>query len=71
VTAGTAFVPGAVGGINVRARRRRRLVVAGMVAPAVLVIGGALVVPALNLIVQSFLVSTGYGGVAYHFTFSN
>jgi spermidine/putrescine transport system permease protein len=71
VTAGTAFVPGAVGGINVRARRRRRLVVAGMVAPALLVVGGALLVPALNLIVQSFLVSTGYGGVAYHFTFSN
>jgi spermidine/putrescine transport system permease protein len=67
----TAAYAGRVGSINVRVRRRRRLVVAGLVAPAVLVVCGALLVPALNLIVQSFLESSGYGGVVYHFTFSN
>src|SRR5207244_4736880 len=30
-----------------------------------------LVVPAANLLVQSFVESSGYGQVAYHFTFSN
>jgi spermidine/putrescine transport system permease protein len=67
----TAAYAGRVGSINVRVRRRRRLVVAGLVAPALLVVCGALLVPALNLIVQSFLESSGYGGVVYHFTFSN
>jgi spermidine/putrescine transport system permease protein len=67
----TAAVSGPLGSINIRARRRRRLVVAGLVAPALLVVCGALVVPAVNLIVQSFLESSGYGGVTYHFTFSN
>jgi spermidine/putrescine transport system permease protein len=67
----TAAYAGRVGAINVRVRRRRRLVVAGLVAPALFVVCGALLVPALNLIVQSFLESSGYGGVAYHFTFSN
>jgi spermidine/putrescine transport system permease protein len=71
VTAASAAVPGKPAGINVRARRRRRLLVAGLLAPALLVIGGALLVPAANLIVQSFVESTGYGGVRYHFTFSN
>jgi spermidine/putrescine transport system permease protein len=67
----TAAYAGRVSAINVRVRRRRRLVVAGLVAPALLVICGALLVPALNLILQSFLESSGYGGVVYHFTFSN
>jgi spermidine/putrescine transport system permease protein len=71
VTAAPAVLPGGLAGINVRARRRRRLVVAGLLAPALLVVGGALLVPAANLIVQSFVESTGYGGVRYHFTFSN
>jgi spermidine/putrescine transport system permease protein len=71
VTAAAAAVPGKLAGINLRARRRRRLVVAGLLAPALLVVGGALLVPAANLIVQSFVESTGYGGVTYHFTFSN
>jgi spermidine/putrescine transport system permease protein len=67
----TAAYAGRVSAINVRVRRRRRLVVAGLVAPALLVVCGALLVPALNLILQSFLESSGYGGVVYHFTFSN
>jgi spermidine/putrescine transport system permease protein len=67
----TAAYAGRVGRVNVRVRRRRRLVVAGLVGPALLVVCGALLVPALNLIVQSFLESSGYGGVVYHFTFSN
>jgi len=71
VTAAAAVGPGQLAGINLRARRRRRLVVAGLLAPALLVLGGALLVPAANLIVQSFVESTGYGGVRYHFTFSN
>ena len=62
---------GRLGSINIEARRRRRLAVACLVGPAALVVGGALLVPALNLVVQSFLVSTGYGGVKYHFTLSN
>jgi spermidine/putrescine transport system permease protein len=66
-----AALAGQIGSINARVRRRRRLVVAGLVAPALLVVCGALLVPALNLIVQSFLESSGYGGVVYHFTFSN
>ncbi|HZU19906.1 MAG TPA: ABC transporter permease [Gaiellaceae bacterium] len=66
-----AALGGRVGTVNVRIRRRRRLVVAGLVAPALLVVCGALLVPAVNLIVQSFLESSGYGGVVYHFTFSN
>jgi spermidine/putrescine transport system permease protein len=70
VTAAAAL-PGRIGSLNARVRRRRRLVVAGLVAPALLVVCGALLVPAVNLIVQSFLESSGYGGVVYHFTFSN
>jgi spermidine/putrescine transport system permease protein len=66
-----AAVGGPLSATNVRVRRRRRLVVAGLVAPALLVVCGALLVPALNLIVQSFLESSGYGGLTYHFTFSN
>jgi spermidine/putrescine transport system permease protein len=67
----TAAYAGRVSAINLRVRRRRRLVVAGLVAPALLVVCGALLVPALNLILQSFLESSGYGAVVYHFTFSN
>jgi spermidine/putrescine transport system permease protein len=51
--------------------RRRRLAVALLVGPAVLLIGGALLVPAANLLVQSFLESEGYGQLTYHFTLSN
>jgi spermidine/putrescine transport system permease protein len=57
--------------INVSARRRRRLAVALLVGPALLVVCGALLVPAANLFVQSFMESGGYGQVTYHFTFSN
>ena len=53
-----AALAGQFGSINARVRRRRRLVVAGLVAPALLVVCGALLVPALNLIVQSFLESS-------------
>jgi spermidine/putrescine transport system permease protein len=56
---------------NAGVARRRRLAIALLVGPAVLLVGGALVVPAANLLVQSFVESTGYGTVAYHFTFSN
>ena len=51
--------------------RRRRVAVAFLVGPAVLLVGGALLVPAANLLVQSFLESPGYGQLTYHFTFSN
>ena len=51
--------------------RRRRVAVAFLVGPAVLLVGGALLVPAANLLVQSFLESQGYGQLTYHFTFSN
>jgi spermidine/putrescine transport system permease protein len=70
VTAATA-VTGRLASINVEARRRRRIAIALLVAPALLVVGGALLVPAVNLLVQSFMQSSGYGQVAYHFTFSN
>ena len=36
-----------------------------------LVVGGALLVPAVNLLVQSFMESSSYGQITYHFTFSN
>ena len=51
--------------------RRRRVAVALLVGPAVLLVGGALLVPAANLLVQSFLESQGYGQLTYHFTVSN
>ena len=70
MTAATAL-GGRLGSINVEARRRRRIAIALLVAPALLVVAGALLVPAVNLLVQSFMESSGYGGVAYHFTFSN
>lgn len=57
--------------ISRSARRRRRLAVVLLVGPAVLVVAGALLVPAANLFVQSFMESGGYGQVTYHFTFSN
>lgn len=47
------------------------MVIALLVGPAALVIAGALLLPALNLLVQSFLGSSGYGQITYHFTFSN
>jgi spermidine/putrescine transport system permease protein len=55
----------------VLARRRRRIAAAVLVGPALLVIGGALVIPTLNLLVQSFMVSLGYGQIANQFTFEN
>jgi spermidine/putrescine transport system permease protein len=69
VTAAAAV--GRLRGINVGARRRRRIAIALLLGPALLVIGGGLLIPAVNLFVQSFLESPGYGQVAYHFTFSN
>ena len=57
--------------INVGARRRRRVAIALLVGPAMLVVGGALLVPAVNLLVQSFMESSSYGQITYHFTFSN
>jgi spermidine/putrescine transport system permease protein len=66
-----AAVSGRLGAINLSARRRRRLAAAGLVAPALLVVGGALLVPSLNLIVQSFVESSGYAQSTYHFTLAN
>ena len=59
-----AAASGQLGSINLGARRRRRIAV-------VLLVGPALLVPALNLLVQSFMESSGYGQITYHFTFSN
>jgi spermidine/putrescine transport system permease protein len=53
------------------ARRRRRIAVALLVGPAVVLISGALLIPTINLLVQSFLVPSGYGQVSYHFTIAN
>jgi spermidine/putrescine transport system permease protein len=53
------------------ARRRRRVAVVLLLGPAVLLVGGALLIPTINLLVQSFLVPSGYGQVSYHFTFAN
>jgi spermidine/putrescine transport system permease protein len=61
----------AVGAAARYSARRRRIAVALLVGPAVLLVGGALLVPAANLLVQSFLQSQGYGTLTYHFTFSN
>jgi spermidine/putrescine transport system permease protein len=61
-------------GIVVRrrsAKARRRLTIALLIGPAVALVGGALLVPALNLLVQSFVSSLGYGQISYHFTFAN
>jgi spermidine/putrescine transport system permease protein len=51
------------------ARRRRRLAIL-LVMPAVLLVVGALVVPALILLTRSFLESSGYGQITYNFTIS-
>lgn len=56
---------------TVLARRRRRFAVALLVGPALLLLGGALLIPTINLLVQSFLVSLGYGQVSGQFTFEN
>jgi spermidine/putrescine transport system permease protein len=56
---------------NVGVARRRRVAIVLLVGPAVLLVAAALVVPAANLLVQSFIESSGYGQVTYHFTFSN
>jgi spermidine/putrescine transport system permease protein len=53
------------------ARRRRRIAVALLVGPAVVLVSGALLIPTINLLVQSFLVPSGYGQVSYHFTLAN
>lgn len=42
-----------------------------LATPALLVIGGALVIPIVLLLVQSFVVSLGYGQLRYTLTFSN
>ena len=61
----------ALGATALNSARRRRIAVALLVGPAVLLVGGALLVPAANLLVQSFLESQGYGQLTYHFTVSN
>jgi spermidine/putrescine transport system permease protein len=53
------------------ARRRRRAAVALLVGPALVLVGGALLIPTINLLVQSFLTPSGYGQVSYHFTVAN
>lgn len=53
------------------ARRRRRVALVLLVGPALAVVVGALVLPGLNLFVQSFLGSRGYGLVEYRFTLEN
>jgi spermidine/putrescine transport system permease protein len=70
VTTTTAAAASRVQSFNLVARRRR-IAIALLIGPAVLLVGGALVVPAANLLVQSFIESSGYGQVTYHFTFSN
>ncbi len=52
-------------------RNRRRVAVALLVGPAMLLVGGALLIPTINLLVQSFLVPAGYGQVSLHFTVAN
>jgi spermidine/putrescine transport system permease protein len=51
-------------------RRRQRSVLL-LASPALLVIGAALLIPILLLLMQSFIVSLGYGQLQYTFTFSN
>ena len=58
-------------GVRRSAKTRRRLTIFLLLAPAVAIVGGALIVPALNLLVQSFVRSLGYGQLSYHFTLSN
>src|SRR5437667_1838794 len=48
--------------------RRRRVAVALLVGPALILVGGTLLIPTINLLVQSFLTPSGYGQVSYHFT---
>lgn len=50
---------------------RRRVSVALLVGPALALIGGALLVPTANLLLQSFLVSKGYGRVEFTLTLRN
>jgi ABC-type spermidine/putrescine transport system permease subunit I len=42
-----------------------------LLGPALVIVGGALLIPSLNLLVQSFAHSLGYGQISYHFTLSN
>jgi spermidine/putrescine transport system permease protein len=56
---------------NRHARRRRRRGVVLLTGPALVIVGGALLIPAANLLVQSFVHTLGYGQVDYHFTLSN
>jgi spermidine/putrescine transport system permease protein len=53
------------------ATKRRRRSVLLLATPALLVIGLALLVPILLLLLQSFIVSLGYGQLQYSFTLSN
>jgi spermidine/putrescine transport system permease protein len=53
------------------ATRRRHRAVLLLASPALLVIGGALLIPILLLLIQSFIVSLGYGQLQYTFTLSN
>lgn len=55
----------------VLARRRRRIAVALLVGPALLVVIGALFLPGVSLFLQSFLRSRGYGIVEFRFTLEN
>jgi spermidine/putrescine transport system permease protein len=70
LTAATAAA-GRLQSVNAGVARRRRIAIVLLVGPAVLLVAGALLVPAANLLVQSFIESSGYGQVSYHFTFSN
>jgi spermidine/putrescine transport system permease protein len=60
-----ATAPGAL------ATTRRRRSVALLATPGLAVVGGALLIPMALLLVQSFIVSLGYGQLRYTFTFSN
>ena len=53
------------------ATKRRRRSVLLLTSPALLVLGLALLIPILLLLVQSFVVSLGYGQLQYSFTLSN
>jgi spermidine/putrescine transport system permease protein len=53
------------------ATRRRRRSVLFLASPALLVIAAALLLPIMLLLVQSFIVSLGYGQLQYTFTLEN
>lgn len=56
---------------SIAGKGRRRIAAVLLATPALLVVVAGLVVPALNLLFQSFLESQGYGQTTYRFTLDN